>query len=80
MDDCETHPNYVRPIPPEPTTALPGTDEKIRVMQERWSLGYSLHHPNDIHLTPNSIERATGMTHLVGIFAVLEQMRLRGVK
>lgn len=32
---------------PEPTTARPGSEEKIRVLCERASLGQSLWHPDD---------------------------------
>jgi hypothetical protein len=38
---------HSRPLPPEPTDALPGTDEKMAVMQERDRLGYHIHHPHD---------------------------------
>lgn len=31
----------------EPTTALPGTEEKIRILMERARLGLSLFHPED---------------------------------
>ena len=34
-------------LPPEPTTALPGTPEKQVVLMERASLGCSLWHPLD---------------------------------
>ncbi len=32
---------------PEPTDAPPGSEEKIRVLQERWRLGQQLKHPDD---------------------------------
>lgn len=32
---------------PQPTSAVPGTDEKIRVLEYRASQGYSLFHPLD---------------------------------
>jgi len=35
------------PLPPEPTLAPPGSEEKQAVMQERASKGYSLFHPLD---------------------------------
>jgi hypothetical protein len=38
---------YSPPLPPEPTDALPGTEEKIEVMRERARLGFQLHHPRD---------------------------------
>jgi len=34
-------------LPPEATTALPGTEEKMRVMEERLAAGYHPHHPDD---------------------------------
>jgi hypothetical protein len=33
--------------PPYPTSHIPGTEEKIRVLEERFSLGVSLWHPLD---------------------------------
>lgn len=36
-----------RHIPPEPTDAKPGSEEKIRVLCERASLGQVLWHPLD---------------------------------
>jgi hypothetical protein len=35
---------------PEPTTALPGTDAKVRVLEERARLGQTLWHPLDAKL------------------------------
>ena len=35
---------------PEPTTALPGTSEKVRVLEERARLGQALWHPLDAQL------------------------------
>lgn len=37
----------VRQLPRTATTALPGTEEKIAVMTERYRKGYSLFHPSD---------------------------------
>lgn len=37
--------------PPHPTTAPPGSEEKIKVMEERLSLGYHLYHPRDNKVT-----------------------------
>lgn len=34
-------------LPPEPTPHLPGTPNKLRVLEERARLGMSLWHPND---------------------------------
>jgi hypothetical protein len=36
-----------KPLPVEPTAALPGSEEKIRVMGERLAQGLHLHHPGD---------------------------------
>lgn len=36
------------PLPPHPTRAGPGTEEKIRVMQWRYRNGYHIHHPQDV--------------------------------
>ncbi len=38
------------PLPPEPTRALPGTPEKVAVLEERARLGLSLWHPLDATL------------------------------
>lgn len=32
---------------PEPTSAMPGTHAKLRVLEERASLGQQLYHPDD---------------------------------
>lgn len=32
---------------PQPTTALPGTPEKVEVLAQRFARGESLHHPDD---------------------------------
>jgi hypothetical protein len=44
----------VRPMP-EPTTALPGTPEKVAVLAERARLHQLLWHPDDAHGYPNAI-------------------------
>jgi hypothetical protein len=35
------------PLPPEPTTALPGSAEKKRVMEFRAAMGWAIFHPQD---------------------------------
>ena len=40
---------------PEPTTALPGTPEKVAVLEERARLGLSLWHPLDAKLEDAAI-------------------------
>lgn len=39
--------NATPPYPPYPTKAIPGTEAKIRVMEERVADGYQPHHPHD---------------------------------
>jgi hypothetical protein len=39
--------NAERPRPPEPTAALPGTEEKVAVLESRLAAGYALFHPDD---------------------------------
>jgi hypothetical protein len=39
--------NLAPPVPPEPTDALPGTPEKVAVLEERARLGLALWHPDD---------------------------------
>lgn len=46
------------PLPAEPTTAPPGTAEKLAVMTERAARGESLHHPLD------ATSFTAGYTHL----------------
>ncbi len=42
---------YRRPtLPPFPTTALPGSPEKIAILQQRASQGFALWHPDDAPL------------------------------
>lgn len=48
--------NDQRKLPPHPTTALPGTPDKIAVMTERLLQGYQLHHPLDPRLPSNFLE------------------------
>lgn len=48
--------NDGRKPPPHPTTALPGTPEKIAVMTERLLQGYHLHHPLDPRLSATLME------------------------
>lgn len=36
-------------LPPTPTTAIPGSPEKVRVLEERARQGYSLHRPGDLN-------------------------------
>ena len=39
--------NLARPLPPEPTQAQPGSEEKVRVLEQRRRDGYALWHPDD---------------------------------
>lgn len=55
-DSCRKRyltPQDSRSIPPEPTKFMPGTNEKILVMRERYSNGYSIWHPKDARYTPD---------------------------
>lgn len=36
------------PLPPTPTDAMPGSDKKLEVLEERAKQGYSLWHPDDL--------------------------------
>lgn len=36
-----------KPLPPEPTKAVPGSKEKVEVLRRRYLDGYSLWHPDD---------------------------------
>lgn len=38
---------YAPDVPPEPTTARPGTIAKLHVLMERLEAGYALWHPDD---------------------------------
>jgi hypothetical protein len=39
--------NAQPPLPPEPTRAIPGTEEKKAVLEWRVANGYHPHHPKD---------------------------------
>lgn len=39
--------NHTRPLPDQPTNAQPGTEEKIRVLEERAAAEVALWHPAD---------------------------------
>lgn len=58
-----------RPIPPEPTNASPGSEEKKRVMRQRAAAGYAIFHPHD------SLYRIT-TPHCVSGSEVLEDVIL----
>ena len=38
---------YVRTVAPLPTDAMPGTPEKVEIMELRYALGFSIFHPMD---------------------------------
>jgi len=48
------------PLPPEPTRALPGSAEKVRILAQRARQRLSLWHPDDAPMDKES--------HLVGLF------------
>jgi hypothetical protein len=55
-------------LPPVPTDALPGSDEKVRVLTERARLGVALWHPLDARLPadgPRLDARATFLASLL---------------
>ena len=39
--------NKTPPLPPHPTRTIPGTEEKILVLEWRVGHGYQPHHPRD---------------------------------
>jgi hypothetical protein len=47
-----TRPHDARPLPAHPTTALPGSPEKVAILEQRAALGAALWHPLD-SLTPD---------------------------
>lgn len=60
----------VRPgkrLPAEPTTALPGSEEKIRVLEARAARGEQLHHPQDAKIAFS--ESAALIESLAGVEA-----------
>jgi hypothetical protein len=60
-DYGDYEPSTSRPLPPYPTYALPGSDEKVRVMRERWEDGYHIHHPRDARLTDDPLSESRMM-------------------
>lgn len=48
--------NTRRELPPEPTCHLPGTEAKMRVMEERLEQGYHLHHPGDARVVEEFLD------------------------
>jgi hypothetical protein len=48
-----------RPLPP-PTTALPGSPEKIAILQQRAAQGLELWHPDDERLDRRILRRRVG--------------------
>jgi hypothetical protein len=57
---------------PEPTTARPGSEEKIRVFQERLAKGEDLYHPDDEQLV--ATKETSSLMHL---FVVAEAKQKR---
>jgi len=49
-------------VQPEPTTAKPGTIQKLAVLQSRATMGVSLFHPDDVI----SMDGLTDMVSLLG--------------
>jgi hypothetical protein len=46
--------NLVVPLPAEPTTAAPGSPEKVAILQERARRGVALWHPSDAAMDAES--------------------------
>jgi hypothetical protein len=46
-----------RPLPSSPTAALPGSPEKIAVLEQRALLGQQLFHPDDVTLDRRALPR-----------------------
>ena len=42
--------NYRAPLPPQPTSTQPGSEERIRVLAERAAKGMQLFHPMDVRI------------------------------
>jgi hypothetical protein len=40
--------SFTPPLPAEPTDALPGSEAKVAVMEERWRRRRHIHHPEDL--------------------------------
>lgn len=47
IEQNNRHHNCKRVLPPCPTIFLPGSEEKMLVMEDRLEAGYHLHHPQD---------------------------------
>jgi len=60
-----------RRLPAEPTTALPGTPEKVEVLRQRAARGEILHHPDDARL--DAVDAAV----LLELFGGIEAYQLR---
>lgn len=52
---------------PEPTDALPGTPEKVVVLEERARLGQCLWHPLDARLDGSHLAARAGLGQLAGV-------------
>lgn len=71
-----------RPLPPYPTDAFPGTDEKIEVMRKRYARGYHLHHPDDKRLNSDRLVEARylQMIELLSLAAEMRESGRRGAR
>lgn len=45
------------PLPAEPTDAIPGSEEKIKILTERARLGLAIHHPGDLNSVQHRLVR-----------------------
>lgn len=57
-DDARTFVMAELKDPPQPTSALPGTPEKIEVMRARHLAGQHIHHPKDLTVRLSGVELA----------------------
>jgi hypothetical protein len=65
-----------RPLPPLPTAALPGSAEKVMVMQQRYADGYHLHHPFDARYTGGGSVLDEARWHqMIELMRIMAQLR-----
>ena len=51
---CHAPAQHDRPLPLEPTTAMPGSLKKIEIMEQRYADGFHVHHPLDLRYVEQS--------------------------
>ena len=65
----------VRPLPPFPTSAPPGSVEKVDVMRSRHEQGYQLWHPEDERLNDSDELSEDRLNQLVEMMRMIEEVR-----